>query len=1470
MGKFSTRKKFIVATFLLVFFQSVIYTTPAFSVGAYPFPRDIVQPDGSVLTIQQHGDEWYNWITTRDGYRILRTENGFFEYAAQLKSGLIVSSGIKATNPNQRSISEQNFLSSTPKNIGVSRKDILKKRAEKFASPLKSGTMETFFPSSGSPNLLVLLVNFSDTSPTYPRTTFDDFMNLPDYNGSGSFKDYYEEVSKGKLSINTTVYDWVTVPGTHDYYGPEAKWKEFALHAIEAAADAGIDFSKYDNDGDGLVEGISIIHQGTGQELTGNENDIWSHSHSFSAAGIGASQRTFNGVVIDQYTIQPELRSVSGDINTIGVICHEFGHNLGLPDFYDIDDETNGFFDGTGRWDIMAGGTYNGAPAGSSPAHHNPFSKAELGWVKVETIQDPANITLEPVSTSASVLRVNSPVASEYLLIENRQKTGFDAFLYESGMLIYHADEDFINQRRPSNTINIDEHQGFYPIAANHIVNAASCPFPGTANVTELTDTSDPGMTTWDGTGFNRSITNILHSNGTITFDFMAFQDGSPIEFDAVATNEKSISVSWTPGTLNNTELPVLLAWNNTNTFGTPVNGAGYNPGDAIEGGGTVLYYGNSLQQFLHDNLSSSTRYFYSIWSDKGTSYSNSMKAEAVTSPDPVSSFPWVEDFENGLGNWLQEYITGTLNWTNDTLNNGEAIIPAFSGNVYASFYQESYSSKTTRLISPVFNLESGQSYGLRFRHLQPLWETDQDELKVLIRPISTGTWETLAHYTGDIPEWTARILEIPVSEPCQIAFEATSNYGHGVGIDFVEIFNTTPCQTKPELPVTNIATSSITKTSMNISYSRGDGDALLVLARKDLPIVDLPVDGTNYTASTTFGSGTNIGSNTYVVYNGTGNEFSLSGLEHTTDYHLAFYEYSSADNCYQLNPALATISTAPNIYNLSFFITDIDTNPIENAMVIFEQDTIFTGTDGKVTTQVIHSTLYTHVDVQSEGFHSKSTRFLPDNTKTVQLNLRPFDPLGPDNPISVTDYKNIELTWNPVINENFEIYQPYSTSIGGWEFMDKDQDATYGIHSIVWPHEGEALAFMILDVYDEEILQMEYDISAWSGNKVLAAFAARSVPSDDWLISPQIEVTEGDYFSFMARSLANNGWGFETIDVKIRPAGQSTWETLYQNYEVPVSWTRLEYDLSSYLGQKVELAIQNKGEDTFVLLLDDLRVGSQLGDLNTDPFPGAPPVTNIRKTARNETTFPTKYQKNISRRYATGSPTFYSGNVEYAIYRDNLEIGRTYGFSNNTYNDQVPDLGDYEYKVRAVYPDVNMQSAFSETIWVESGYSISFTIKDKNGMLLEGAKITFNNETKTTDASGSVTFTKVPQATDMEYTVAALEYNDFKDTLDANSNKSIEISMSVASSSISEKHDNKVTLSPNPVEATATIRHLPIGIVEISIYDLTGKLIDNKTTSGGKPVEWDFSHYKTGIYMMIIQSDQGEAHRIKIIKKGD
>ena len=359
--------------------------------------------------------------------------------------------------------------------------------------------------------MILILANFSDTYTTYSQTNFNNMMNQNNYSGVGSFKQYYLEVSYGQLTVNTTVIGWVEVPHNHDYYGPESRWAEFARDAVYAA-DPLVDYSQFDNDGDGRVDGVAIYHQGQGQEITGDTSDIWSHSFSLTGGGYYV---TLDGVQISDYTMQAEKQywSMAG----IGVICHEFGHNLGAPDFYDTNYQTSGNQDGTGEWDIMGSGAYNGG--GDRPAHHNMWTKKFYGWVQPQELYYDGNISIPSSTTNPVAYYFTTTVDGEYIMLENVQQTGFNAGVPGNGLLVYHADESWIQSHLNQNNINTTSHQGFYIVPAQGSVNSSYAPFP-TYSVTSFTDNSYPSIPTWGIYDTSKGLTNITKTGGIVNFNF--------------------------------------------------------------------------------------------------------------------------------------------------------------------------------------------------------------------------------------------------------------------------------------------------------------------------------------------------------------------------------------------------------------------------------------------------------------------------------------------------------------------------------------------------------------------------------------------------------------------------------------------------------------------------------------------------------------------------------------------------------------------------------------------------------------------------------------------------------------------------------------------------------------------------------------------------------------------------------------
>lgn len=292
-----------------------------------------------------------------------------------------------------------------------------------------------------------------------PQTKFYD--NLFE-TGSYSFKQYYLDMSKGSLNLEFDVVGPFTASEGYSYYGgndsngQDMHPAELVGVAIDKAEKAGVDFSKYDNDHDGNVDAVIVIHAGPGEEIFGayGLNDlIWSHRWNLSSAkiyGDGTGARHYDGVTIDDYTIQPEYNIQPGD-STIGVFCHEFGHILGLPDLYDYQYEASG----VGLFSLMDAGSYGGPNFdGSRPVPLTAWERSGLGWLTYETVNYGAEISNFEIFKSLAINRNALKVQLEgdsdknqYLFLEYLYKEAgtWTEYLPGSGLLVLRIDQNLVD-----------------------------------------------------------------------------------------------------------------------------------------------------------------------------------------------------------------------------------------------------------------------------------------------------------------------------------------------------------------------------------------------------------------------------------------------------------------------------------------------------------------------------------------------------------------------------------------------------------------------------------------------------------------------------------------------------------------------------------------------------------------------------------------------------------------------------------------------------------------------------------------------------------------------------------------------------------------------------------------------------------------------------------------------------------------
>ena len=338
---------------------------------------------------------------------------------------------------------------------------------------LASGRMQVLV--SGTKQMPCLLINFSDQANTYTTTNFQNLLFVAGGVPTGSARDYYTEVSFGQLTLNGQVSGWYTANNRKQYYGDFRGGNystQCAYEAAQKADAAGFNWAPYDNDHDGYVDTLWVVHSGPGAEETGSGKDIWSHSWDFFSAGLGEFTTSTNDpyhagqkIKINSYIIQPETSYWSGgngvtqNIVGIGVFCHEFGHALGLPDLYDTGSTNPG--EGLGNASLMAGGSWGGNGSDTRyPAHMDAWCKAFLGWTVPTVVTADGAYTVLAAETNQSCFLVK-PVGStvnQYFLIENRQRHGYDNTLFATGLFIYHVDADIIAANSADNTVNVNTH----------------------------------------------------------------------------------------------------------------------------------------------------------------------------------------------------------------------------------------------------------------------------------------------------------------------------------------------------------------------------------------------------------------------------------------------------------------------------------------------------------------------------------------------------------------------------------------------------------------------------------------------------------------------------------------------------------------------------------------------------------------------------------------------------------------------------------------------------------------------------------------------------------------------------------------------------------------------------------------------------------------------------------------------------
>lgn len=383
--------------------------------------RTISLTDGTQVKVQLVGDEFMHYYQSEDGTRYL----------------------YDAASATYQVYSDSQFSNSRRKAVAR------RAKANNRRAVRRKANVTNIF--QGTKKGLIILAQFTDSKfqSGHDCALYNKIANAENYTDNGfrgSVKDYFKAQSAGQFELDFDVVGICQLKnpcsyyGGNDSHGNDLHAGEMVAEACQWAATQDIDFSKYDWDGDGEVDQVFVLYAGKGEADGGAASTVWPHEYALSESDYGKSL-SFNGVTVDTYACSAELNGY-GKLDGIGTFCHEFSHCMGFPDFYDTG--YSGWF-GMGHYDLMCAGNYNGD--GKCPAGYSAYEKHECGWLTyqdVTHIDEALNVTgLKAISEGggAYVLK-NKAHEDEYYIIENRQNTGWDAYLPSKGVMITHVDYD--------------------------------------------------------------------------------------------------------------------------------------------------------------------------------------------------------------------------------------------------------------------------------------------------------------------------------------------------------------------------------------------------------------------------------------------------------------------------------------------------------------------------------------------------------------------------------------------------------------------------------------------------------------------------------------------------------------------------------------------------------------------------------------------------------------------------------------------------------------------------------------------------------------------------------------------------------------------------------------------------------------------------------------------------------------------
>lgn len=315
-------------------------------------------------------------------------------------------------------------------------------------------------PTTGSPAVLVIPVQFSDVtaaSKGYNTNVIKEIFEQGGETDYYSVYDYYNISSYGQLELDITVLDYWFTPknnstyyynATYDYYGTEVAIGDQLIMDEALAYLAGtMDLSKFDSDNNGIIDSVVLVNTLD----IGDEDFYWAYrywniytdddGYYYEYDGVSANDYIWASYqfIYESYDSNGNVTYKDTTVRNPYTFIHEFGHVLGLDDYYDTE-YINHPMNGCDMMDGMTG-------------DHNAFSKFNLGWItnsRLVVAKDSITLKLEDFSKNGDTIIIANNwdeklgAYQEYYIVVYYTNNGLNAgdeygYFARDGIVVYHV-----------------------------------------------------------------------------------------------------------------------------------------------------------------------------------------------------------------------------------------------------------------------------------------------------------------------------------------------------------------------------------------------------------------------------------------------------------------------------------------------------------------------------------------------------------------------------------------------------------------------------------------------------------------------------------------------------------------------------------------------------------------------------------------------------------------------------------------------------------------------------------------------------------------------------------------------------------------------------------------------------------------------------------------------------------------------